>query len=460
MLPDYVLLETFKFYLGKDYADKFDGNHNYDGWQTLVHVSRRWRCIVFASPCCLDLKLYCTQRRSVNSKTLDIWPALPIVIVALDRRYKEDVTNVIAALRHHNRVCRIYFSDVQFQDSLLKEFAAIDEPFPALTSLELFSFGQNVPVLPNSFLGGSAPQLRSLELAGIPYSSIGKLLSSTTNLVRLSLWRIPHSGYIAPETIVPFLSMLPKLKSLELGFKHPRSEAHRASRHPLSSKRVVFPSLTFLRFGGNIDYLEDILSQIETPMLNRSYLLFFNRLVFNAPLLGHFIRRTEAFRTVHRARIQFHTWAVWVTLWRRGEKANNDQEALHFEISCKPFDWQLSAISQVLNSFLSSISTLESLEITVPREDGRDEIEVIQWRDFFHMFTSVKDMTLEFEHSVRVVAPALQELAGEKATEALPALRDIFLRTYDWQPPAPVKEEIDQFIAVRQVNGRPVTIHY
>ena len=60
-VPDDVLLETFEFYLGKDVPDRV-GNHNYDGWQTLVHVCRRWRRIVFASPCHLDLKLYCTRQ--------------------------------------------------------------------------------------------------------------------------------------------------------------------------------------------------------------------------------------------------------------------------------------------------------------------------------------------------------------------------------------------------------------
>jgi len=57
---------------------------------------------------------------------------------------KEDVTNVIAALGHHNRVCKIYYYNEGFQDSLLEEFAAIDKPFPALTSLQLFSFALNV----------------------------------------------------------------------------------------------------------------------------------------------------------------------------------------------------------------------------------------------------------------------------------------------------------------------------
>jgi len=252
-LPDNVLLEAFEFYLGKDHVDEIDDEHNYDGWQTLVHVCHRWRCIVFASPRRLDVKLYYTRQRSVNSKMLDIWPPLPIVIVAEDMKSKEDVTNVIAALRSHNhRVCKIYYHNRQFQDSFLKEFAAIDEPFPVLRSLNIFSFVQDVPVLPDSFLGASAPRLLSLHLLGIPYPSIGKLLSSTTNLVRLSLGRIPHSGYLAPETIVPCLSMLPRLKSLALGFRYPRFRANRASQLPPPLTRVAFPNLTYLGFHGNI----------------------------------------------------------------------------------------------------------------------------------------------------------------------------------------------------------------
>ena len=277
-LPDDVLLETFELYLGKDVLDHISG-YNYDGWQTLVHVCRRWQCIVFASPRRLDLKLRCTHQQSVNSKALDIWPEFPIVIVAGgSTQFNDDATNTInAALRHHSRVCKIDYRTWRFQDSFLKEFAAIDNPFPALTSLHLSSsHEQNVPVLPDSFLGGSAPQLRSLELEGIPYPSIGKLLLSTTNLVRLYLWDIPHSGYIAPEAIVPCLSMLAKLGFLLLGFLHPRSRAHQTSRHPPPLTRVAFHNLTFFRFKGDAEYLEDILSQIETPVLKHGDFSFFN----------------------------------------------------------------------------------------------------------------------------------------------------------------------------------------
>ena len=465
-LPDNVLLETFEFYLGKDDPNRIGLDNNYDGWQTLVHVCGRWRCIVFASPRRLDLKLYYPVhiRRSVKSKTLDIWPVLPIVIHAVYMRSKEDVANVIPALRQHSRVCKLeicFFRDREY--SLLKEFAEMDEPFPALTSLNLFSVepkSQSVPVLPDSFLGGSAPRLRTLRLSGIPYPSIGKLLSSTTNLVRLTLWRIPHSGYIAPETVVPCLSSLARLESLTLEFQYPRSRVHRASRHPPPLTRVVIPNLVYLFFRGDIEYSEDILSQIETPMLNESHFCFFNRLVFDTPLLGHFIRRTEIFMTTHRARIEFSSRDVEVTLLGQNERVNNDRKTLLLRIHCKPLDWQLSAVAQVLNSSFSSLPTLESLDITAPRRSQQGEIEVIQWLDFLHPFTFVNEITLETKDSVRHIAPALQELAGERAIEVLPSLQNILLRTYRRQPSGPAKEAIEQFIAARQLYGHPVTVHY
>ena len=462
VLPDNVLLEIFELYLGKDDAIAIDySDHNYDGWHTLVHVCRTWRCIVFASPRRLDLKLFCTPQRSVNSKALDIWPELPIVIVAGNTQFKDDATNAIAALKQHNRVCKITYRNGRFQDSFLKEFAAVDEPFLSLTSLHLSSLQlQNVTVLPNSFLGGSAPRLRSLSLEGIPYPSIGNLLSSTTNLVQLSLWRIPLSGYVAPETIVPCLSMLAKLESLEIGFKCPRSRAHQTSRHPPPLTRMAFHNLTFFGFSGDTEYLEDILSQIETPMLNQSYFSFFNRLVFDTPLLGHFIRRTETFMSIHTACIEFSKRAVEVTLLGRNEMDDYDREALRLEIPCKPLDWQLSAIAQVWHSFLSSFPTLESLDITVSHKDWQDEIEVTQWQEFLLPFTFVRDMSLGLEDSVRLVAPALQELAREKETEVLPVLQNLSIRVGRWQPSGPLKEAIEQFIAARQFYGHPVTVYY
>ena len=423
---------------------------------------------MFASPRRLDLKLYCTPQRSANSKALEIWPELPIVIVVEDVKSKEGVANVIGALRQHNRVCKLYYRKGQFLDSsrFLKEFAAINEPFPALITLCLFpSQQQNIPVLPASFLGGSAPRLRLFHLEGIPYPSIGKLLSSTTNLVRLSLWDIPHSGYIAPETIVPCLSPLSRLESLDLGFRYQDNINIRANRHPPPFTRVVLPNLTSFRFCGGNEYLEDVLSRIETPVLHEGVFSFFNdQLVFDTPLLGHFIRRTEGFMTSHAAHIECFDSSIWIRLSGRKEMADDDSQGLWMGVSCDPLEMQLSALSlaQVLTSVSSSLSNLESLDIAVDREDWQCEIEVIQWRELLRLFTTVKKVTLD-SNSVRLVVPALREPSGERATEVLlPALQNLCLDMdlEDWRPSRIDNEAIEQFIAARQIHGHPVTVHY
>jgi len=140
--------------------------------------------------------------------------------------------------------------------------------------------------------------------------------------------------------------------------------------------------------------------------------------------------------------------------------ANNDVQTLTLSISCNLLDWQLSALPQVLNTFLPSFSTLESLEIEVSHGVWQGEIEVIQWREFLHPFTSVKKMTLQDEASIWLVVPALRELSGERATEMLPALQNLSLTTSGSSPLGPLKEAIEEFITTRQLYGHPVTVHY
>jgi len=121
----------------------------------------------------------------------------------------------------------------------LKNIAAMKKPFPALTNLTLCSIGDTVAVLPDSFLEGSVPHLRSIWLSGIAFPGLGKLLLSTHHLVILRLWDVPHSGYVTPDTMVTALSTLTRLKRMALTFQSPRSGAIRASRLPPPLTRVV-----------------------------------------------------------------------------------------------------------------------------------------------------------------------------------------------------------------------------
>ena len=270
-LPDDALLEIFKFYVDQIY-DK-------DAWHTLVHVCRKWRYVVFSSPRWLHLELRCTNKSPAKTM-LDVWPALPIVIDAyITNSRRSGVRNLIAALKRHDLVCRINIWGVPH--SLLKS-AAMKKRFPELTDLTIRSNEDNTPVIPDSFLDGSAPRLQSLEFRGIPFPfpALGKLLLSATNLVTLRLFDIPHSGYISPDLIVTSLSALTRLQELFIDFRSPRSRADRERRHPSLLKRVVLSSLTELYFKGDSEYLEDVVGRIDVSSLARFTITFFNQLVF------------------------------------------------------------------------------------------------------------------------------------------------------------------------------------
>ena len=91
---------------------------------------------------------------------LDTWPPLPIVIYD-DECSEEGADNIIAALEHNDRVCRII---IGFTSSVSGRVVKVmQKPFPQLTRLVLHSYEPTL-VLPGTFLGGSAPHLRSCEV--------------------------------------------------------------------------------------------------------------------------------------------------------------------------------------------------------------------------------------------------------------------------------------------------------
>jgi hypothetical protein len=198
-LPDDVLLAIFTSYLRR--PDEIDV------WRTLVHVCQRWRYLVFASPGHLNLQLECTIETRAR-EMLDIWPALPIVITDYSDSMS-GVDNIIAALERRDRVRKITLDDDIPGRKMGTVVPAMLGPFPALEGIILGADGSAMEIVPDSFLGGSAPQLQWFTLHAIPFPTLPTLLSSARNLVDLQLSGIPRSGYISPEAMVTCLSALP-----------------------------------------------------------------------------------------------------------------------------------------------------------------------------------------------------------------------------------------------------------
>jgi hypothetical protein len=450
VLPDDVLLDIFDFYVKEDLP--YFMKTTIESWQKLVHVCRRWRSVIFGSPHRLNLQLFCTSGTPARD-TLDVWPALPLNIYGI--LPYSNVDNIIVGLGHSNRVCEVHLSGI-LRRQLEEVLALMQVPFPELTKLWL-SNGDTLPVIPDSFLGGSAPRLRALEFWGIPFPGLPKLLLSATYLVQLELYSIPHSGYISPEAMVALLSVLSSLERLSLRFRSPQSRPDSESRRPPPSRLFVIPSLTRFDFEGVSEYLEDLVTCIDAPQLDYLQIKSFNQIDFDTPRLAQFINRTPTFRARYEARVEFDDKAVYVKLmyWIR----NTGHVVSEIGISCREPDWQLSAIAQVCNSSLPPLSTVEDLHIELGRflygvwKD--DAIENALWLELLLPFLAVKDLYLAKELAPGIAA-ALQQLVGGRITEVLPSLRNIFVKGIE--PQEPFREHIGEFVAARQLSGHPVAI--
>jgi hypothetical protein len=447
MLPDDALLEVFDIFLHQ--------NECIDAWHPLVHVCRKWRNIVFGSPRRLNLHLHCTAKKPVREK-LQVWPDLPIVIEQCDPP-TGGVDSILAALGHEDRVCEIVFRHIS--SSLWENaLAAMEEPLPALTRLELVSEDKTIPVVPDSFLGGAAPRLRSLYMTRIPFPGLPRLLSYATDLVDLELYDIPQSGYISPDTMVSCLSSLTSLESLRLEFESPRPRPIQERGRPPPQTRSALPALTYFSFRGVSEYLEDLVARIDTPFLDELNITFFHQLILDTPQLAQFITRTPNLKAHNEAHVMFLNGAVQVLL--------GSMQQISIRTTCKAPDWQLSFVAQLCNSSLSLISSLEHLYICedkYSRSRWQDDVEDDQWLELLHPFATVKNLYLS-KGVVPRIAPALQELVGERLTEVLPALQGLWLEEpcplglTEGLLSGPVQDAIEKFVASRLLSGHPIAI--
>jgi hypothetical protein len=444
IVPDDVLLDIFDLYVYK--SEWFPDKREAETWQTLVHVCRRWRSLVFQSPRRLNLQLCCASGTPAKD-TLDVWPALPLLVVDyLTSSCSTD--NVIAALGQINRVCKVKLTFAGGE--MEKVFAAMQVPFPELTHLRLLSNdGSDIPI-PDSFLGGSAPSLRSFSLFGIPFPGLPKLLSSATHLVQLLLFDIPYSGYISPESVIALISTLSSLETLCLRFEFPESRSHWQSRSLPTIKRPVLPALNDFFFEGVTEYLEELVNGIDTPQLEKMDITFFNEIDFDCTQLAQFIGRTPKLRTFNEARVQFDDSLTVVKL-----RSRTSQSGLKFAISYRESDRQLSSIEQICNSSLHLLCMVEDLYFERRYSNLVWKNKNTLWLQLLLPFTTVKNLYLSREFAPGI-ATTLRELVGGGITEVLPSLQNIFVAGLEESGQVP--ENIGQFVAARQFSDHPIAI--
>ncbi|KAH9174567.1 hypothetical protein EDB89DRAFT_2067514 [Lactarius sanguifluus] len=443
-LSDDVLLVIFDSYKIK--IDELEGQLPYRPWKWdgLVHVCRRWRQIIFASPNRLAIRILCTFGTPVRSH-LNYWPALPVVVDynTFHRNLsRSDEDNLLAALEHPNRVCVL---DLCVKPTQLgKLVTALQQPYPALTYLRLKSVPRfRVPVLPGGFLGGSASCLQQISLGAIPFPALPTLLLSTSHLVKLRLDDIPKAGYISPEAMIVGLAALTNLRSfcIDSGFRSTKSLPRRTSPSPVM--RTVLPVLTSFEFLGVSGYLEDLSARIDYPQIKTI------EINFHLPVDVDF-RVAQLFEFINRSNDPTLTQFGWLDTHfvyggDIGLRFGDARYDFTIQVAFLDTGWEVSHVVQMFSQFSTKLSDVRHLSIKYDRDRS---IYYDDWVQFLHPFTAVRTLHLDAKHGGYDIPIGH---TSETFADVLPALGLFYTD-------CPQVEFFEQFITACERSGRPVTV--
>jgi hypothetical protein len=434
-----VLLNIFRYYL----------NASPQYWPRLVHICRKWRRIVFDSQRALHLRLFCTRGMPVL-KALDCWPALRIVVHHGARRASapyplapEDEDNVVAALKHSDRVSSI---SLAVTSSLLEKLSTIERPFSELESLVLRPQVGTWMTLPSTFRWGR--RLRALRLTKLNIPALPELLSLSTSLLELRLLKIPQ--YFSLDTFAHALSGMTQLRTLSLQFRSFTPCPDSLGLLPQSRERAVLPALTRLKYQGTSEYLDNLMARIDAPCLNVVQITFFCRSLMRALQLGRFIDRIQAQNS--RAEILFSARAITITF-----TPPENPKRLELQVSGDSLPQQLSCMAQILKTspaFLLGVGHLCIRELHP--SSAPDYIDRTRWWELFRTFRGIKWVQIVAGQHSRNIVLALRL---RKCEAAFPALHKLCIGG-PLRDCSPFRKAVESFIHSRRLSGHNIGVEY
>jgi hypothetical protein len=338
--------------------------------------------------------------------------------------------------------------------SLRKLISATDEEYPILEYLIIIPWVEDNPIItptlifPKTF---QAPHLRHLALIDITLPIGSRLLATAVGLVTLSLFMHHSSTYFRPNTLLQWLSFMPQLETLVVGFGLPVPNRDVEATHVYANVTpVTLPNLHFFSFQGVSTYLEVLGHRITSPRREVLDVEFFNQLTFHVPRLVQLVNTAENLR-FESAIFEFSEKELDVKAYPRGEAK---KYALSIAIDCWHLDWQMSSAAQISNSLGQMFFAVEHLTLEYRvhsrSSEEHDVVDRTEWRKFLKSFSNVKTL-LVAKGLVKELSTCLQLEDGELALELLPELEEL---TYSGNG----GDLFTSFIDARQDAGRPVTL--
>ena len=169
-----------------------------------------------------------------------------------------------------------------------------------------------IAILPETL---QAPHLRHLALGGFAIPIGSRLLTNIVGLVTLYLYMDNPSTYFHPNTLLQWLSFMPRLETVAIKFHLavPNRDVEMQLTHMSITAPVTLPNLRYFEFRGVSTYLEALAHRITSPRLEKIRIDFFHH-TFPVPRLLQFMNTTENLK-FDNARVEFSETQVCVEVY-------------------------------------------------------------------------------------------------------------------------------------------------
>ncbi len=269
-------------------------------------------------------------------------------------------------------------------------------------------------------------------------------------------------SFISPEAMVECLSGMTRLKTLSILFHNDNRTINpfdQERTRPDLPTRVILPSLIDFRYNGCSEYLENIVAQIDAPLLITLGISFHSDQIQTSQL-SRFIGHTENIKFNQFSHVEASFWisdddSVVVEL---GSPQGKCPKA-SLSISPPPRH-QVTDMANLFGQLVTTFSNVNHLFIGGYDFYDDGDMDNAEWLPFLRLFPAVEALHLSGVVGA-VVVSALKGTTEETVTEVLPALHLIWVDNEE--------EDCDelkgvgsvllrQFLSLRQRSGHPVTV--
>jgi hypothetical protein len=202
--------------------------------------------------------------------------------------------------------------------------------------------------------------------------------------------------------------------------------------------------------------LEDFLTRLDTPVLERGDLEWYDVPDFEHPQISEFIHRTGMFNS-HGAVDLYIRKAPYLRLLSSVDLDPEKEFIMSFSGSTSRLYTEVSLMEEFFTGCPPLLSHIEQLNLSDSLEGWYIPPHTAPWLEFLQPFTAVETLQICGKAMMLGVCRALGELEKERATEVLPALRTIML---EWSRPVESKATrlVKPFIVARKHSENPVVV--